>query len=42
MVNLSNVPGPTSPLYVLGARIEAVKPFLPLFGNETLTVVAVS
>jgi diacylglycerol O-acyltransferase len=44
MINfmVSNVPGPTHPLYVLGAKIENVVPFLPLFGNETLTFVALS
>jgi diacylglycerol O-acyltransferase / wax synthase len=44
MINLmvSNVAGPTFPLYVLSARIEDVMPFMPPFGNATLTFVGLS
>lgn len=44
MINfmVSNVAGPTFPIYVLGARIENVMPFMPPFGNATLTFVALS
>jgi WS/DGAT/MGAT family acyltransferase len=44
MVNffVTNVPGPSSPLYVLGAKIEDVAPILGLAGNVTLMFAALS
>ena len=44
MVNffVTNVPGPSSPLYVLGAKIEDVVPILGLAGNVTLMFAALS
>ncbi len=43
-VNLvvSNVPGPSTPLYLAGARLIEVFPLLPTMGNLTLVVAAVS
>ena len=44
MVNffVTNVPGPSSPLYVLGAKIDDVAPILGLAGNVTLMFAALS
>jgi diacylglycerol O-acyltransferase len=44
MVNffVTNVPGPSAPLYVLGAKIEDVVPILGLAGNVTLMFAALS
>lgn len=44
MVNffVTNVPGPTVPLYVLGARVEDVMPVIGLAGNVTLMFGALS
>jgi diacylglycerol O-acyltransferase len=44
MVNffVTNVPGPSSPLYALGAMIEDVAPILGLAGNVTLMFAALS
>jgi diacylglycerol O-acyltransferase / wax synthase len=43
-VNLSvtNVPGPPVPLYVAGARLLELFPVVPILGNQTLTVGALS
>lgn len=44
MINflVTNVPGPTVPLYLLGARIEDVMPIVGLFGNVVLNFAALS
>jgi diacylglycerol O-acyltransferase / wax synthase len=44
MVNffVTNVPGPSNPLYVLGAKIDDVAPILGLAGNVTLMFAALS
>lgn len=44
MINffVSNVPGPTVPLYLLGARIEEIMPIVSLAGNITLMLAALS
>jgi diacylglycerol O-acyltransferase / wax synthase len=39
---VTNVPGPTVPLYVLGARIDDVVPVLGLAGNVTMMFAALS
>jgi WS/DGAT/MGAT family acyltransferase len=39
---VTNVPGPTAPLYLLGARIEDVTPVLGLAGNVTIVFAALS
>ena len=39
---VTNVPGPTRPLYVLGAQVLEVLPVLSLAGNVTLMVAALS
>lgn len=39
---VTNVPGPPVPLYVLGARLVEVFPILPLVGNQSLAVAALS
>jgi diacylglycerol O-acyltransferase / wax synthase len=39
---VSNVPGPSAPLYVLGARIEQVMPILATVGNLTLVFATLS
>ncbi|MCC5581678.1 wax ester/triacylglycerol synthase family O-acyltransferase [Microtetraspora sp. AC03309] len=41
-LQVSNLPGPEVPLYLLGARIEDVMPITALTGNLTLTVAALS
>lgn len=35
-VVITNVPGPPFPLYLLGAKIEAMYPLVPLLGNQAL------
>jgi diacylglycerol O-acyltransferase len=35
-VIVTNIPGPRMPLYLLGARLEAAYPQVPLFGNHGL------
>lgn len=44
MINffVSNVRGPSTPLYALGAEVQDVLPIVGLFGNETVTFVALS
>jgi WS/DGAT/MGAT family acyltransferase len=44
MINffVSNVQGPTTRLHALGAEVEDVLPIVGLFGNETVTFVALS
>lgn len=44
MINffVSNVQGPATPLYALGAEVQDVLPIVGLFGNETVTFVALS
>ena len=44
MFNLivTNVPGPTGPLYLLGARLLEAFPIVPLLGNQGLGVAALS
>ena len=39
---VSNVPGPQFPLYLLGARMQAVHPQGPLFQSQGLTVAVIS
>ena len=39
---VTNVPGPPAPLYVLGARIDEVLPFIGPGGNVTLMFAALS
>jgi WS/DGAT/MGAT family acyltransferase len=39
---VTNVPGPQTPLYVLGARLLEMFPFLPLFEHQGLGVAALS
>ena len=34
---VTNVPGPQFPLYLLGAKLEAMIPQLPLFQNQGLS-----
>lgn len=44
MINffVSNVQGPATPLYAFGAEVRDVLPIVGLFGNETVTFVALS
>ena len=35
---VTNVPGPQFPLYLLGARMEAIYPQVPLFENQALGI----
>ncbi|MEO8601353.1 MAG: wax ester/triacylglycerol synthase family O-acyltransferase [bacterium] len=37
-VVITNVPGPSQPLYLFGARLRAVYPLVPLFTNQNLGV----
>jgi diacylglycerol O-acyltransferase len=37
-VTISNIPGPTSPLYMLGARLEEAYPVVPLSEDHALSV----
>jgi diacylglycerol O-acyltransferase / wax synthase len=39
---VTNVPGPTAPLYLLGARLLEAFPIVPLLGNQGLGVAALS
>ncbi len=39
---VTNVPGPPVPLYALGARLLEAFPFMPLIGNQSLAVAALS
>ena len=39
---VTNVPGPPVPLYALGARLLEAFPILPLVGNQSLAVAALS
>ena len=39
---VTNVPGPTVPLYLLGARLLEAFPIVPLLGNQGLGVAALS
>ena len=39
---VTNVPGPTIPLYLLGARVRAAYPHLPLFENQGLGIALLS
>lgn len=39
---VANVPGPTAPLYFAGALVEAVFPIVPIMGNLTIGVGAMS
>jgi hypothetical protein len=41
-VIVSNVPGPPVPLYVMGARLLEAFPMVPLAGNQTISVAALS
>jgi hypothetical protein len=41
-VATASIPGPTEPLYLLGARLLEVFPILPLIANEPLAVGALS
>jgi hypothetical protein len=39
---VTNVPGPPSPLYLLGARLVDLHPHLPLFAHQGLGIAALS
>ena len=39
---VTNVPGPPVPLYALGAKLLEAFPFMPLLGNQSLAVAALS
>ena len=39
---ITNVPGPSSPLYLLGAEMVDAFPIVPLIGNQGLGVAALS
>jgi diacylglycerol O-acyltransferase len=39
---VANIPGPTTPLYLAGARVEAVFPVVPILGNITIGIGAMS
>ena len=39
---VTNVPGPSDPLYLLGAAMVEVYPFVPLAGNLTIGIAAMS
>ncbi len=41
-VVITNVPGPQVPLYMLGSRMEAVYPVVPLFENQALGIAVFS
>jgi WS/DGAT/MGAT family acyltransferase len=41
-VATASIPGPTEPLYLLGARVREVFPILPLIANQPLAVGALS
>jgi hypothetical protein len=41
-VIVTNVPGPPVPLYVMGARLLEAFPFVPLAGNQSISVAALS
>ncbi len=41
-VVVTNVPGPSIPLYALGAKLIEAFPILPLVGNQSLAVAAMS
>ncbi len=41
-LTVTNVPGPTVPLYLLGARLLEAFPIVPLLGNQGLGVAALS
>jgi WS/DGAT/MGAT family acyltransferase len=41
-VVITNVPGPPMPLYTLGARLLELSPFVPLGGNLTVGIAAMS
>lgn len=39
---VANVPGPTTPLYLAGARVDEVFPVVPILGNITIGIGAMS
>jgi WS/DGAT/MGAT family acyltransferase len=41
-VVITNVPGPQLPLYMLGARMEAIYPLVPLFENQAVGIAVFS
>ena len=41
-VAITNVPGPPIPLYMLGGRLEAIYPMVPLFSNQALGIAVMS
>jgi hypothetical protein len=41
-VVVTNVPGPPMPLYTLGARLLELSPFVPLGGNLSVGIAAMS
>jgi len=41
-VVVTNVPGPRAPLELLGRRLEAIHPVVPLLGNQALGIAVVS
>ena len=41
-VVVTNVPGPRAPLQLLGRRLEAIHPVVPLVGNQALGIAVVS
>jgi hypothetical protein len=41
-VTVSNIPGPTMPLYLLDARLDAIYPHVPLFPGQGLSIAVLS
>ncbi|MGD8316459.1 MAG: wax ester/triacylglycerol synthase family O-acyltransferase [Myxococcales bacterium] len=41
-VAITNVPGPPTPLYFLGAQMHAIYPMMPLFPNQALSLAVLS
>ena len=37
-ITVTNVPGPPFPLYILGARLQAIYPMVPLFGDQSVGI----
>lgn len=37
-ITVTNVPGPPFPLYLLGARLQAIYPLVPLFGDQSVGI----
>jgi diacylglycerol O-acyltransferase len=41
-VNISNIPGPTQPMYVAGSKLEAIYPMSMLFHGSALNITCIS